>query len=40
MQVPPPRFAVVVLLQNVSDAAPDENVQHLLLLASFVQSEL
>lgn len=38
MQVPPPRPAVVVLLQNVNDAWPDVNVQHLLLLASLVQS--
>jgi hypothetical protein len=40
MQVPPPSPAVVELLQNVSDAAPDVNVQHLLLLPSLVQSEL
>jgi hypothetical protein len=40
MQVPPPRLAVAVLLQNVSEAAPDENVQHLLLFVSVVQSVL
>ena len=40
MQVPPPRPAVVELLQNVSEAEPDANVQHLLLFDSVVQSEL